>query len=343
MAEAYSIRESLQGALLDFVQESAFENMHLQAMVRELVGLLASYREEDLPLFPEVYVCASPNGLKALAPSGEQVTIGTAKLTADSAPLIVKNCAPLACGGWSIFVIRDDEQVRYGLFRSVRHSLGTRAEEAMKGLGKDVPVIMIRNRGHLVVELRSTTGLKFTVALTTTPAKASPLEHDIEEFVLAAASALNDSDNYKSYLGKTLTDILQRCHGTLLAVIPRPIDSSQGAPFTGVWPDPCLDLAGLYSRAQEAGTADALADLQAAEALLRGMINSDGVVMFGDDGTVLAYRVFLKPEENELSRLSDLGGGRRRTYEVMKLRLNTTFKAAFFRSQDGETGCIRQG
>jgi hypothetical protein len=52
--------------------------VHTEGMIREIVSLLASYREEDLPLFPEVFVFASPDGLKALAPSSGQITIGTA-------------------------------------------------------------------------------------------------------------------------------------------------------------------------------------------------------------------------------------------------------------------------
>jgi len=71
----YSIRESLQGALHDFVRSSGFENVHLEEMIREFVGLLAAYREEDLPLFPEVYLFSSPNGLTALAPSTTRITL----------------------------------------------------------------------------------------------------------------------------------------------------------------------------------------------------------------------------------------------------------------------------
>jgi hypothetical protein len=74
---------------------------------------------------------------------------------------------------------------------------------------------------------------------------------------------------------------------------------------------------------------------------LDGMINSDGLVIIGANGTILAYRVFLKSEDPERNRLPDLGGGRRRTYELMKLRLGTVFQAVLFRSQDGETECQR--
>ncbi len=89
--------------------------------------------------------------------------------------------------------------------------------------------------------------------------------------------------------------------------------------------------------ARQKQDADSLADLEAAEALLDGMLNSDGVVVLGPDGSVLAYRVFLKPTDEEKRTLPERGGGRRRTFELMKARVGKTLRAAFFRSQDGET------
>lgn len=210
----------------------------------------------------------------------------------------------------------------------------------MGGLGAEMPVILIRNRGHFVVDLRSTTANRFTVALTTTPATISVLEQDVDKFVNAASFSLKDCPTFPPYLRRLLTGILQKCHGTLLGVIAQPtIGKRHGMLKDGIWLEPFISLSQLHARASEARTADALADLQAAEGMLRGMIESDGVVVFGDAGTLLAYRVFLKPKSGEKGKLFEEGGGRRRAFELMKLRLSTPFKAVLFRSQDGETKC----
>ena len=119
MFEAYSIRQSLQGALQDFIRKSGFSDTALEELVRELVGLLALYREENLPLYPEVYLFQSVEGLKALAPSSEQLPIGRSELCAASAAVVIKNCATLAQHGWSIFIVKEEHDLRYGLFRSV--------------------------------------------------------------------------------------------------------------------------------------------------------------------------------------------------------------------------------
>jgi len=302
--------------------------------------MLASYREEDVLLFPEVYVFAASDGLKALAPSSPQMTIGTLPLTAESAAGILKSCAPLAKSGWSIFIVKDGQTLKYGLFRSILHSLSTAAEESMGDLGAQVPVILIRNRGHLVVDLRSSTNKRFTATLKTTPAGPSPLERHVEAFCKAACANVKDAPTFEPYLRRLLTNILQECHGTLLAVIQSP--RSGKLPSTlkaGVWPSPAVALADLHATARSARSFDALAELTAAETLVRGMVSSDGVVVFGSDGTVQAYHVYLKPTPKERSKLSEKGGGRRRTYQLMRSRLKSTFKAVLFRSQDGDTEC----
>jgi hypothetical protein len=127
----------------------------------------------------------------------------------------------------------------------------------------------------------------------------------------------------------------------LLAVVDKnsTIDNHHESLNDGTWIQPAIDLSRKYYEAVNEKSAIALANLQAAESILRGMINSDGVVVFGSSGTILAFRVFMKANECERGMLPEKGGGRRRTYELMKVRTGDTLRAALFRSQDGETQC----
>ena len=59
---------------------------------------------------------------------------------------------------------------------------------------------------------------------------------------------------------------------------------------SGVWLAQSVDLYNAYASAVDANDAISLAALSAGEALLSGMIGSDGVVVFGNNGSVLAYR-----------------------------------------------------
>lgn len=142
------------------------------------------------------------------------------------------------------------------------------------------------------------------------------------------------------YFVRLLLDTLQRCHGTLLGAHVPPGHGQAPEPLSdGVRLAAPLDLAAAHRAAVESDNAQALASLQALEALLAGMVASDGVVVFGTNGTVLGYRIFLRPTEEEKKGLPDKGGGRRRTYALMQQRLGPLLKAALFRSQDGETEC----
>lgn len=343
MSDAFSIRQSLQGALQDFVRQSAFKCVRTEEMVRELVCLLAAYREEDVPLYPEVFVVATPNTLNTIAPAADRRMIGRSNLGGPIAAELLKNCASLAVDGWAIYVAGTaDELAEYGLIRAQRHSFATSADESIRDLGEKTPIVLIRNRGHFVVELQNSQGRVYTVDLTSRPPAPAPLRENVAAFVQSATAITPPTHvkQFQPYLTRLLMRILLRCHGTLLAVIDVPNTDNLPAQLRdGVWLNLPVDLCSRHQAAIEHDDANTLADLQSVESLVSGMLNSDGLVVFGSDGAVLAYRVFLKPEEAEFGALPERGGGRRRTYELMKLRLGTIFRAALFRSQDGETEC----
>jgi hypothetical protein len=344
--EAFSVRKHLQGDLLDFLSASGFGEALTIGLIRDLVCLLAAYREEDVPLFPEVFVLSAAATLSSLAPGAQRIVIGEARLDDQASAKVLKRCAGLALRGWGVYVANVDvENVEFGLFRAQRHSFATSAEESMADLDSNSPVVLIRNRGRLVVELRNAKGMTFTASFTSARAAPSALAKHVQEFVVVMSAQLpvQQSQRFRPYMERLLVEQLQHCHGTLLAALPAPnVDAPPPEQFSdGAWLQTPIDLAGIHETAVTKKDADSLADLQAAEALLAGMVNSDGVVVVGTNGTLLAYGVFLKPSDEEKKRLPDRGGGRRRTYELMALRLGSFMKAAFFRSQDGETDCQR--
>jgi hypothetical protein len=346
METAFSIRNLLHGTLHDFVESSGFRCTETENVVRDLVSFLASYREEDVPLFPDVFLLARPSDLSTLAPGVVFHKIGELPFGPEAAAKLLKNAAGLATDGWAVYAAKlDSTRVEYGVFRSQRHSFATSAEESMQDLGDTVPVLLLRNRGRLTVELLNSKQDQCTITLTSASPAASQLARDIKNLV-GAASATVDPDvreRFVPYFSRFLTRILQRCHGALLAVVD---DSTTAAPpglGDGVWIDPIINLAEKHKNAISAENAEALADLQAAESLLVGMVNSDGVVVLGSSGTIRAFRVFLNPSDEEKRSIPDKGGGRRRTFSLLNLRVQAgSLLAAFIRSQDGETDCQRK-
>jgi hypothetical protein len=344
MGTTFSIRGLLQGELMDFLQRSGIACAHTAELVRDITCLLASYREEDVPMFPDVFVLTDPANLASISPGTERVTIKKGIPLNTAAEPVLKDCASLAVKGWSVYVGKTADNVaEYGLFRSAIHSFAITAEEMMIEQG-DVPMVLVRNRGRLVVELRNSKNDTLTASFTSAPATESPFAQQVLAFAEAAASALRGQhvQRFQQYLSRLLTDLLQRCHGTLLMVhsVPQE-DQAPEQLSSGVWLKKPIDLYNAYVSALDAQDAISLARLSSCEALLGGMIGSDGVVIFGDNGSVLGYRIFLKPTDDEKKALPEEGGGRRRTYALMQSRLGEQVKATFFRSQDGYTECER--
>lgn len=342
----YSIRHSLQGELQDFLRDSGFVNcIYTSDLIRDLTVLLAAYREEDVPLFPSVYILASHDQLSLISPGTESVAVGTTKLEAITASLILKECAPLAVNGWSIFVVKygHPSVFIYGLFRSLKHTVATSAEESMiQDIGAST-VLVIRNCGHLIVELMNAKQETFTASLTTAEATSSHYKTHILKLAESIGAKLDSGmkEAFVPYLSRFLGDTLQRCHGTLCAVLLPPDNGTAPQDFSkSVWLKTPIQSAKLHSEARIQKSADALSKLQSIEWLFIGMVNSDGVVVLGCDGSILAYRAFLNPSEEERRSVNG-EGGRRRTYSLMRSRLGGSLISVFYRSQDGATACDR--
>jgi hypothetical protein len=73
----------------------------VNGLVRDLACLLGTYREEDVPLFPEVYLIPTPNTTISIAPGTQRIALGTRKLDDASARAVLKDCANLCVDGWS--------------------------------------------------------------------------------------------------------------------------------------------------------------------------------------------------------------------------------------------------
>jgi hypothetical protein len=197
MVTAFSIRNSLQGELINFVKESGFESIQLTELVRDLTCLLASYREEDVPLFPDVFVLPSVESITSVAQGTQRVTIGYGALN-DAAERVLKDCASLANRGWAVYVAKTGENnSEYGVFRSLMHSFATSAEEAMTETSQDSPVILIRNRGRMVVELRNAKKDTFTVSFTSAPASGSLFLENVAKFASAVVASLGEDQRMR--------------------------------------------------------------------------------------------------------------------------------------------------
>ncbi|MDB4989265.1 MAG: hypothetical protein JWN04_4443 [Myxococcaceae bacterium] len=345
---AWSIRKSLQGELLDFIRGSGFSCTRTEQLVCDLAALVCSYREEDIPLYPHIYVLDDIDALALLAPGTARVQIGTMAIDDGSAARLLKECANLARGGWAIYVTRPQGQrgAEFGVFRALKHSFAIGANEVMSDTDK--AVILIRNRGHHTAELCNTKHSQRTVSLTSADDKATAtLTDHVRKLVDAASRTASTSEDqraeFRAYLTRLFIELLQPCHGALVAVVDQCVASAVPAVpdslSDAVWLPVPVDLYGAHIAAVDLRDAESLATLQSCESLVAGMLDSDGVLILDAGGYVLGYRLFLKPTDEESQRADHKSGGRGRAFAMMVNRIGSEFDAAFMRSQDGATAC----
>jgi hypothetical protein len=96
-----------------------------------------------------------------------------------------------------------------------------------------------------------------------------------------------------------------------------------------------LSLAQRVQEYREHKDNEALAKLWSATSLLQGMLGSDGIVVFSDNGSILAYRAFLKLPSKLANPVA--GGARRRTFEALRALVGRDFTGVFMASHDGQT------
>ncbi len=341
-----TIRKGLIGAITDFVQDAGF-HVQINLMV-ELVYELAGYREEDVPFFPTVYVVKRTNDadtLSIIAPGAERIFLKSVDMAEGSGARILKDSAALADGGWSIFIDVTEQVARYGLFRSEVMPISLSSADRMADPHSvSGSALLIRNCARNCVELVASDGRRLEFGLTAKRPAAKSVTDSFSALAVQATRTVSE-DNRKpatAYLQRLIAQICQRCHGTMIVVLQERTLEVPEAFQDGVILQEPINLLDAFQALTAETTAATLARLSALESVVRGMIQSDGITVLSADGCVLAFRVFVKPNEHEreaMNRIDTRGGARSRAFELLKLRVGNLLSCAFFRSQDGETKC----
>ncbi|MCZ6652979.1 MAG: hypothetical protein O7D91_08125 [Planctomycetota bacterium] len=342
-----TIRKGLIGSLTDFVHDSGFGLTDLNIVV-DLVYQLAEYREEGVLFFPDVYLVKPTDALDPLsmiAPGADRLNLKNANLDSEFSARVLKDCAALANHGWSVFVEVSGNEGRYGLFRSEQLPVSVSSAELLADPDTaSGTVMLIRNCSKNCVELISGAGRSMEFALTSSKPASEPVAHSLSVLAAAAVSALEEpmKSQIRPYIERTLSSVCQQCHGTIIAVLSAETGPIPNSLTDGVVLEVPVDLADAFSGLSEEESASALSRLSARETLVRGMIQSDGITILGSDGTVRAFSVFVKPNDEERGSMDEMdikGGARSRAYQLLKLRLGDTLDCVFFRSQDGKMEC----
>jgi hypothetical protein len=331
-----SFRSLMRGEVDDFLRDEGLECSATAASIVAVASRLATLREEGTPLWPEVYFCISIDRLVAVLQGPEVVELGRGPHEDATVLRALKECAPLATAGWVIFIQRESAQFTYGIFSPTNLPLSITPYEALveNSVG-ETTTIVVRRIAESCVEVKGGRGhrrcLYFSDRRPETP---SPML-EIERFCGAVTRSVDADrqDDVRRYFYRALSELLLQGHGALLVVqshrrrkLPANLADSILLPQS-------ISIAERVREYREHKDDEALAKLVRATALLRGMLGSDGIVVFRSDGSIIAYRAFLTPTRQSTNVVS--GGARRRTFEALRDRVGSDFEAVLMCSQDG--------
>ncbi|HLD19139.1 MAG TPA: hypothetical protein VJB90_03955 [Candidatus Nanoarchaeia archaeon] len=333
MTENITFRTQLIGSVTDFAEACGIGPLLRPAILVELIVTLSKYREEGSKLFPDVYLCNDIEEALKLIPDHDILHIGTTGITEDAIKEILKKCAPLANGGWCIFIEGDVKKLNYGMFRGPLNPLAIPIDETLLSTGATVKVVKVYQVAEDCVEIRSYVGglhrIYFSNQKDTSPSPMQYLGNLVD--TICSKVPMETRESVANFIREALRNALLRAHGSLIVVcksakIPKLLSD-------GVHLAQPIDFA---KQVEAVLDKEALpSSLSPGLSLLIGMLNSDGIVVFSNDGKLLGYNCFISLPTKKV--VSAQGGARRRAFDALCDRIGKGLQAVFIQSQDGGT------
>jgi hypothetical protein len=344
-AKAISLKNTLQGEIVEFLDKEGMSCIHTQNGLLGLVNVIAQYKEEGKPLFPSVYITDNKKDIQESLPGSELITIGEGELSAKFILKSVKKCAPLAFGGWAIYILRSGVTSEYGLFRSGSSIISVPvASSLITNANLESNLFLIRQVADKITEVRGTKGnslvINFGIRSTS---EISPLVEQ-EKLIQCILTKVPESikDQCRIFLDRLLLYVLQNGHGNLSIVLDSDTefpellqDGIRLAEKVSI-SDRIAAMVKSTSENDSLNILDINAKLNGVFNLVAGMLMSDGITVFDNTGGVIAYNVFIKHPEEAISENVD-GGARSRTFEILKGYVSANFVGVYMQSQDGNT------
>jgi len=338
VVKVVSLRDHVRGAVVEFLEHARMSCLKTQEGLVTIINSLAHYTEEGKVLFPEVFVFDDVGLILKMLGPAEGVAVGVGAKEPGTMAAALKRCAPLARGGWAVYIERRQDVFGYGLLRCGTSALSLSAAEILVDKADaQCPVLVLRQVGRNLIELKSSSQSNLLIHFGATKEgeiSAAPL---IDGFIEALTDDVptDIQELTASFYRKVLIEVLRAEHGTLAAVLRGrrkaiPSRFREGVPLAlpVSIPDRIRELALKTD-------SESQIRLEACGTMIVGMLLSDGITLFGSDGTVRAYNIFIKHPRAKGASGTPSGGARSRTFDIMASVVGTTLTAAFMHSQDG--------
>jgi hypothetical protein len=340
MSQSVSIRNDLGKSLGPFLRKEKIVGRKTKDVLISVVCQLVHHKEEGQQLFPEILLFDDLTSILKSLPNSEHVVVGVGPMVPESLTLALKRCAPLAQWGWSIYLtrMREEEKVEYGLLRCGLTALSLSASELLfhEGHGA-LPAILISHVSQSTIQVSGAHGNSLRIHF---GAVEEPRDDPVKVIKRFCASVVRGvpievREPVSNFYSRLLSAVLRSGHGCLVAVLSRKKAGVSQLLKDGVVINPALDVASKVSSLLRYKSCEYDTTLRAAAALIRGMLISDGITVFGPDGSVRVYNVFVKIPKRLDAIAGKPGGARRRAFEFLCSRVGRELKGSLIISQDG--------
>lgn len=333
---AISFHDSLVSKTVYLLEEEGMQCPQTQAGIPELISELQNYKEEGKSLFPNIFIFDDFKLIEGMIANSQFCFIGKGAKNKETMLKALKKCAPLTENGWSIYLLRTEEEFEYGVFRGGINILSESPEETLTQNENLAPkVILIHQIAEKLIEVKGGTANTLVVSYgSKSTVKQSPLEFQANFIKNITMKVIPDlSDQTATFYRKVFLEVLRRGHGSLACVvksktIPKNLND-------GIILRERIDVPNLIAKLNKNNDSASVANLESYFALIVGMMQSDGITVFTDRGEVAAYNVFVK-HPKKISELKTSGGARSRTFLTLCDYINNGLNAAYIQSQDGK-------
>lgn len=332
MPENITFRTQLIGGVTEFCQHSQLHFLSNALHLVELIVMLARYREEGVSLYPKVYLTNDKNTLTAMLPDGEVLKIGSSNPDLSGLKSAIKKSAPLATNGWLIYIETSEDCLEYGVFKGSGNPISVLVDDVLLTESDNIFVVKASQIADDCVEIRSNRGGQHFIFLSHRKEESPPPLQYLGQLISSITK--NTPEDIKeptiSFLNRLFISALRESHGCIIAVTnmtkPPKMLSDDGV----ILEDP-IDFSKLVLELKKERIDPS--HLVSKGDLLKGMLNSDGIILFDDKGRLLGYNCFVKVSNKD----NVIGGARKRAFASIKSKIGRGLTAAFIQSQDGWT------
>lgn len=325
-----TFRTQLLGGVYEFCRDSKLRFFADSLNLVELIVLLARYQEEGVSLCPRVYITSDIEKLTKMLPGGERYRIGSGPADAQGIKSALKKCAPLATGDWMIYIADGEQSIEFGVFKGESNPVSVPVDSILLVPENDFVAVRVSQIATDCVEVNCNNGSQHYIFLNHRKEDSPPPLQYLDDLVNAITLGVEEDvkESARSYLTRLLYDSLRQSHGCIIAV-----SAGDVAPDFLAKDGVILESPINFSELVKEVVARRLdtSNIDSKGVLLKGMLNSDGIIIFNRSGHLLGFNCFVKSDNEE----QVVGGARKRAFATLGKSVGRELQAAFMQSQDG--------